>query len=213
MALRTLAVIARKGGAGKTTVAIHLAIGAFLRGRKTLLADMDAQKSALDVLRARRRPGPDRVDCTGSKLFAQKNGASRQGYDELIVDTAAGEEDEMASAITLADLSILVVRPTFLDIASAAQTSQIIQRLRRPAIILVNQAQSPRSGVELPAIARALEALQLLKLPICTTIIRNRTIYQTAMDKGFSAEESEDLAAMREMGALMRNLDSALERV
>lgn len=213
MALRTLAVIARKGGAGKTTVAIHLAIGAFLRGRKTLLADMDAQKSALDVLRTRRRPGPDRVDCTGAKLFAQKNGASRQGYDELIVDTAAGEEEEMASAITLADLSILVVRPTFLDIASAVQTGQVIQRLRRPAIILLNQAQSPRNGAELPAVARALEALKLLNLPICPTIIRSRTIYQTAMDKGFSAEESEDLAAMREIGALMRNLESVVERV
>jgi len=213
MALRTVAVIARKGGAGKTTIAVHLAIGAFLRGRKTLLADMDAQKSALEVLKSRRRPGPDRVDCTGSKLFAQKTGASLQGYDELIIDTSAGEEDEMASAISLADLSILVVRPTFLDIASAAQTSQIIQRLRRPAIILVNQAQSPRNGAELPAVARAMKALRILNLPICPNLIRSRAIYQSAVEKGFSAEECEDLAAIREIGALMQTLNGEVEKV
>lgn len=213
MALRTLAVIARKGGSGKTTIAVHLAIGAFLRGRKTLLADMDAQNSALDVLKGRRRPGPDRVNCTGSKLFAQKIAASRQGYEELIVDTSAGEEEEMASAISLADLSILVVRPTFLDIASAAQTARIIQRLRRPAVIVVNQAQSPRNGGELPAVSRAQEALRILNLPICPTIIRSRTVYQNAVEKGFSAEECDDMAAIREIGGLIQNLDSVVERV
>jgi chromosome partitioning protein len=213
MSLRTLAVIARKGGSGKTTIAIHLAIGGFLRGRKTLLADMDAQKSALDVLKSRRRPGPDRVDCTGSKLFAQKVAADRQGYEDLIVDTSAGEEDEMASAVSLADLSILVVRPTYLDIASAAQTARVLQRLRRPAVIVVNQAQSPRNGGELPAVARAREALGILNLPICPTIIRSRTVYQSALEKGFSAEECDDLSAIREIGGLIQSLSSITKKV
>lgn len=211
MALRTMAVIARKGGAGKTTIAIHLAIGAFLRGRKVLLADMDAQRSALEVLKCRRRPGPDRIDCSGAKLFAQKVAADRQGYTDLIIDTSAGEEDEMASAVSLADLSILVVRPTFLDIASAVQTAQVVHRLRKPAIILVNQAQSSRSGAEMPMVARALEALDLLRLPVCPVIIRSRAAYQTAMERGYSAEEADDKAAIREIGALMQALESVVE--
>ena len=212
MALRTLAVIARKGGAGKTTVAVHLAIGSYLRGRRTLLADMDAQRSALEVLKSRKRSGPDRVDSSGSKLFAQKSVAERQGYQNLVIDTSAGAEDGMTCAASLADLCILVVRPTFLDIAAAVQTANAVRRLRRPAVILVTQAQSARNDVELPAVARAIEALKLLNLPICPTLIRSRAIYQSALEKGFSVEECDDLAALREVGALFRFMDAESER-
>ena len=46
MSLKTLAVIALKGGSGKTTVATHLALAAHLRGRQTLVVDTDPQNSA-----------------------------------------------------------------------------------------------------------------------------------------------------------------------
>jgi cellulose biosynthesis protein BcsQ len=42
--MRSLAIVARKGGAGKSTMAIHLAVGGFLRDRFVLLADMEARK-------------------------------------------------------------------------------------------------------------------------------------------------------------------------
>ena len=54
--MRTIAVIARKGGSGKTTVAVHLAIAAHLRGKRTLLADSDPQRSSSAVLKGRRAP-------------------------------------------------------------------------------------------------------------------------------------------------------------
>src|SRR5580700_10801206 len=57
--MRTIAIIARKGGSGKTTVAVHMAIAAHLRGRRTLLADSDPQRSSSIVLKARRDAGPD----------------------------------------------------------------------------------------------------------------------------------------------------------
>src|SRR5579871_6579085 len=109
--MRTIAVIARKGGSGKTTVAVHVAIAAHLRGRRTLLADSDPQRSSSIVLRGRRGPGPQVVETSGPKLFALQVAALRQGIDCLLIDTAAGAEDELAHAIVLADLSLLVIRP------------------------------------------------------------------------------------------------------
>ncbi|MEI6441416.1 MAG: ParA family protein, partial [Alphaproteobacteria bacterium] len=41
--MRSLAIISRKGGAGKSTLALNLAVGAHLRGRRVLLADIDPQ--------------------------------------------------------------------------------------------------------------------------------------------------------------------------
>ena len=60
--MKTITVLSRKGGSGKTTLAVNLALMAFLRGHKVLLADIDPQRSASDALRARGEPGPVLAD-------------------------------------------------------------------------------------------------------------------------------------------------------
>ncbi|HWA61137.1 MAG TPA: AAA family ATPase [Caulobacteraceae bacterium] len=198
--MRTIAVIARKGGSGKTTVATQLALAAHLRGLKTLLADTDPQRSASDVLKARREPGPERADTTGPKLFALQVNAVRAGTDAMVIDTAAGQEEDLAHAIVLSDLSLLVLRPTFLDLAAAVHTVDIIRRLRKPAMIVVNQAPPTREGVEIPSVKRALQALRIMRLTVAPTILRSRSIYQSALEQGRSVEEvGTDPAAAREV--------------
>lgn len=200
--MRTIAVIARKGGAGKTTVATQLALAAHLRGYATLLADIDPQRSSTEVLKARRDSGPDCADTTGPKLFALQMSAVRANVEAMIIDTAAGAEQDVASAVVLADLSLLVLRPTFLDLAAAIQTVDVVRRLRKPAMILVNQAPPARGGMEAPAVKRALKALAILRLPVAPTILRARAVYQTALETGRSAEETDDRVAAQEIAAL-----------
>ena len=127
--MRTIAVIARKGGSGKTTVATHLALAAHLRGFKTLVADTDPQHSATDVLRARAAAGPTCVGALGSSLFAAQIAAVGSGMDTMVIDTAAGAVEDITQAIVVADFSLLVVRPTLLDLAAAVRTVDIARRL------------------------------------------------------------------------------------
>jgi chromosome partitioning protein len=188
--MRTIAVIARKGGSGKSTVAVHMAIAAHLRGRKTLLADSDPQCSSTVVLKARRGPGPDVTETSGAKLFAVQMAALRAGVDALVIDTAAGAEDELAHAIVLADLSLLVIRPTFLDFAAALRTSDVMRRLHKPGVIVLNQAPVSRVGGEPPLVKKAHEALRLMRLPVAPAILRSRAAYQSALETGCSAEET-----------------------
>jgi chromosome partitioning protein len=187
--MRTMAVIARKGGSGKTTLAVHLAIACHLRGRRTLLADSDPQRSSSTVLKGRRGPGPDYCETSGPKLFALQVAALREGVEALMIDTPAGAEDDLAHAIVLADLSLLVIRPTFLDFAAAIRTADVLRRLRRPGLIVLNQAPVSRSGAEPPLVKKAHEALRLMRLPVAPTIVRARTAYQSALETGCSAEE------------------------
>ena len=84
--MRTIAVIARKGGSGKTTVAVHMAIAAHLRGLKTLLADSDPQRSSSDVLKVRRGPGPAWLETAGPKLFALQVAAQRAAVVLTVYD-------------------------------------------------------------------------------------------------------------------------------
>ena len=206
--MRTIAVIARKGGSGKSTVAVHMAIAAHLRGRRTLLADADPQRSSSVVLKGRREPGPACAETSGPKLFALQVSALRAQVDALMIDTAAGAEDELAHAIVLADLSLLVIRPTFLDFAAALRTSDVIRRLRKPGVIVLNQAPVSRVGDEPPLVKKAHEALRLMRMPVAPTILRSRTAFQSALETGCSAEETQPRsAAAKEIGELWRFIE------
>jgi chromosome partitioning protein len=201
--MRTIAVIARKGGSGKTTVAINLAIAAHRRGLKTLLADSDPQRSLVDVLKGRHHIGPTIVETDSPGLFSLQVSALRAGIEALVIDTPAGEEEELAHAIVLADLSVLVIRPTFLDFAALLRTLKVIRHLRKGALVVLNQAPPRRVGVEPPAVRRAHEALRFLRLPVSPAILRSRAAYQSALETGGSAEEQTgDVAAAQEINDL-----------
>jgi chromosome partitioning protein len=200
--MRTIAVIALKGGSGKTTVASHIALAAHLRGLKTLVADTDPQRSATEVFKARATDGPTCVSAIGQSLFAAQVAGVGSGMDVMVIDTAAGAVEDVTQAIVVANHSLLVVRPTLMDIAAAVRTVDVIRRLRKPALVVVNQAPTSREGVEPPSVKRALRAIEVMRLPIVPTLLRARAIYQSALETGRSAEECYDVNAAREIAEL-----------
>lgn len=211
--MRTMAVIALKGGSGKTTIATHLALAAHRRGVDTMLADIDPQQSALSVLSARQAPGPPVVASTGAKLMASQFAAVGLRKQLFIVDTPAGVVEDVTEAIVLADFAVMVVRPTLLDIAGLARTLMIVKRLGKAATVIVNQAPVAREGIEPPMVKRALRGLEYMKAPLAPVIVRSRTVYQTALETGRSAEEMADVAAAREISNLWRHVESSLAAI
>jgi chromosome partitioning protein len=206
-----VAVIALKGGSGKTTVATHLALAAHLRGIDVLVADSDPQHSAQDVLSQRVGGGPDVVAASGPKLMSAQFAAVGLKKQLFIIDTAAGAVEDVSEAIVLADLAIMVVRPTLMDLAGLARTLSIVRRLGKPQLAVLNQAPIAREGIEPPLVKRALRGLEYMKVPVAPTIMRARSVYQTALETGRSAEETQDAAASREVAALWNYVDAMME--
>jgi chromosome partitioning protein len=200
--MRTVAVIARKGGSGKTTVALNLAIAAHRRGLATVVADSDPQRSSLDLLKLRRDDGPRVVETSGRELYALQARSRGSGVDALIIDTPAAEEQQLSNALVLADLSLFVVRPTLVDFYSLARTLKVVKHLRKPAMVVLNQAPHTRAGLEPPSVRKAQQALALLRLPVSPAILRARAAYQSALESGCSAEEGTDEAAASEIEQL-----------
>ncbi|HZZ89046.1 MAG TPA: AAA family ATPase [Caulobacteraceae bacterium] len=208
-----MAVIALKGGSGKTTLATHLALAAHLRGVDTLVADIDPQRSAENVLSARAADGPAYLATTGAKLMSAQFAAVGLGKQLFIVDTPAGSVEDVSEAIVLADLTVMVVRPTLLDLAGLARTFMVVRKLGKPSIVVMNQAPVARGGVEPPLVKRALRGLDYMKAPLAPVIVRARSVYQTALETGRSAEESTDAVAAEEIAALWKFLDTSLAAV
>jgi len=200
--LRTIAVIALKGGSGKTTIATHMALAAHLRGLDVALVDLDPQRSAHGVLSAREGARPDYVASSGPDLMAAQFAAIGVRKDLLIVDTAAGAVEAVGEAIVLSDLAVLVARPTLLDLAGLAPTLSMVRRLNKAYVVVVNQAPAARGTVESPLVRRALKGLDYLRANVAPVIVRARTMYQTALESGRSAEEMADGAAAKEIAAL-----------
>lgn len=206
--MRTIAVIALKGGSGKTTVAVHVALAAYLRGMRTLLVDIDPQRSASEVLGARAVAGPAFASAAAPELFQAQIAAVGAGVEALVIDTAAGAVEDAGQAIVLADLALLVVRPTLLDIAAMVRTLDVVRRLGKPFLIVVNQAPVARGGIEPPSVKRALRALEFMRLPVAPVLMRARAAYQTAIETGRSVEEAPDATAAEEFAQLWAQIEA-----
>ncbi|WP_269716940.1 nucleotide-binding protein [Caulobacter sp. NIBR2454] len=211
--MKTIAVLSRKGGAGKTTLAINLAIAAYLDGRAVTLADADPQRSATDSLRARTEPGPELAETSAGKVFQIRAAAERSGMDYLFVDTPAAPEAEVVQVANCVDFCILVCRPSFLDIASITRSAEMVRRLGKPAMIVLNQAPARRNGFEAPAVLKAIEALRFSGLPIAPTGLRSRVMFQQAIARGRSTLEwSPKDPAAQEVALLWSSLEAAIQR-
>ena len=94
--MKTLAVISQKGGAGKTTLAIHLAVAAEMAGKQTALIDIDPQASAASWGDSREKPTPAVVSTQPSRLDKVLAAACTTGADLVIIDTAPHELVKLA---------------------------------------------------------------------------------------------------------------------
>lgn len=187
--MKTLAVMSRKGGAGKTTMAVNLTLAARAMGVRAVLADADPMRSAHEVLKGREEAASLMFETSASKLFALTEASRRSGVELLIIDTPAAPEADVAEAVRVADLCLAVARPTYLDLAAAVLSVAVIHRLGREGLIVLNQCASPRAGVEPPSVLKAFEALRFASLPVAPTAIRARMVYQTAFAQGRSVLE------------------------
>ena len=196
--MRKLAVVSRKGGTGKTTLAVNLSMAAYSAGRSVVLADIDGQRSSLQWARARTAPGPEVVQTSAGGLYQLMLTKEKRGADLLILDTPGSFEDGVLQSINLSDLCVLVTRPNYLDIASMLTTAEAVRRLGRPALVVLNQAPSRRNGFEAPIVDRAVEALRFTGLPIASVGLRARTAFQVSLARGLAVFEWEPKGAAAE---------------
>ena len=209
--MKTVAVISRKGGAGKTTVAVNLAVSAFRAGRKTMLADIDPQRSSFDALRARTIDGPALAGISAGKLFHTKSQAAHDGFELLVVDTPAAPDSDVVQAVNSADLCLLVCRPTFLDIASVARSAEFVRSLGKPGLIILNQAPPKRGGLEPVTVQKAVQALRFCSLPVASVGLRARAAYQQSIAHGRSVGEWDaNSAGAIEIARLWENVAAML---
>jgi chromosome partitioning protein len=184
--MKTLAVLAQKGGSGKTTVSVHMAVCAAMRSLKTAIIDIDPQRSAYQWNQS--RPDGLKLDATiaeAGQVSGLLQKARAAGIDLAIIDTAPHSNDAAAIVARLADLILIPCRPARFDLDAIASTLAIAKAAKTPAAIVINAAPRGRLAEE----ARA--ALQRQGATVLQPVLHQRAAYSHAVIDGRSVHEYE----------------------
>ncbi len=209
--MRTLTVLSCKGGTGKTTLALHLAVAAARSGLNPLLGDMDPQRSASDWRRERRTPQPQVSELRPGALFTAHQAAQRAGHGLLILDTRPAIDQAASEAVRFSDLCLLVVRPSYFDLKAIERSVELVTNMGRRGMFVMNQAPHRRAGEEPRAIQAMVETLHGMGLPLARVGLRYRAAYQASVKFGLTAQEAvPDSPAAFEVNLLWRQVKKEL---
>jgi CobQ/CobB/MinD/ParA nucleotide binding domain len=103
----TISLIGQKGGVGKTTIALGLAVAATRAGHATMVVDLDPQASAAKWMSRRVDENPIVVSADASRLKPIINTSRTSGVDFVFIDTAGRKDDSALSAARASDLVLI----------------------------------------------------------------------------------------------------------
>lgn len=188
--MKIIALIAQKGGVGKTTLAVNLAVSA---GPKAALFDLDPQESAVIWADRRKAESPHVEFLTERRLPDGLKAAEAQGFTLAIIDTPPAAGPQAFTAAQASDLVLIPCRPSLVDLDAIRRTAQLIKSAGITAYVVFNAA--PPGATTLLDDARAIvEATGLLVAPVT---LRERSAFRAAwpLGKGVSETEPQGKAA------------------
>lgn len=185
--MKIVALVAQKGGTGKTTLAVSLAVEAASQGRSVLVIDLDPQASACRWSDRRGEDTPAIIDAQPSRLPQALAKAEQAGIDLAIIDTPARIEQAAAEAAKTADLVLVPCKPSIWDIDTLQVTTDLLQgRARRSPLVVMNAVPAQGSRA-----AQAAEAVRSMGLELCSASLGLRVAFEYAAQLGRSVTEYE----------------------
>lgn len=184
--MKTIAIISQKGGAGKTTIALHLAVAAELAGKPTAVIDLDPQASASRWGDSRERETPAIVSAVASRLPKVLEAAREANAKLAIIDTAPHSESAALAAARAADLVVIPCRPAILDLRALSNTVDLVKLAQAKALIVLNTVPPRGSQAD-----EAAAALSVYEMPISPIRLGQRNAFRHSLTAGQTAQEYE----------------------
>jgi chromosome partitioning protein len=188
-----VAVVAEKGGTGKTTTAENLAVEAARDGQSVVLVDIDGQISATKWFE-RRQPdkalqeeeNPKVISAQPARLSATVDAAKQLGATFIVIDSPGHNSPAMTAAARLADFVLVTTRPEIGDVETLGLVKDALMLGGNPPAV-VNFMQAPNQG----EYERLWEGpvRDEYKLDVCPVVIHTRRDFANAPVSGKTAVE------------------------
>lgn len=207
MPAKVLTVAQQKGGAGKTTLAAHLAVAFSAAKLRVALIDIDPQQSLSAWYRLREATMGDAG--AGLLLNAVSGWRARTQVSRLagdadivLIDSPPHAETEARIAVRGADLVIVPVQPSPMDVWATEPTLELARREDTPALVVLNRV-PPRANLNEEMFAE----VKHLGATIARTRIGNRVAFAAALADGRAVGEARPRGrAAQEIAALAREV-------
>ena len=202
MAGSVITVAQQKGGSGKTTVAANLAVGFRRRGLSVAVVDLDPQGSLGHWFMTRAETLPDLVEgmdfATSSAWGISYECRKLSGAnDVVIIDTPPKADSDLRPALRVADLVIVPVSVSHVDLWATESVLDLARRENREVLMVMNRT---RPGTRLSGEISG--AAQKMQARIAAAQLANRVGYAEAFGHGLSAAEGRKTPAREEVDAL-----------
>ena len=206
--MHVLAIIGQKGGNGKTTVTLGIAVEAFSAGRSVAVIDLDPQTTAANWSDRRGKEAPAVVSCQVSRLGQVLEAAAKGGADLAIIDTPGKSTDALIAAAKAADFVLMPIQPQLYDIETLGSLKDVLTLAGNPSsAVLVN-----RAPVQGKRHTETQEAATGQGFAVCPVVIFARAAHGDAGNIGQSAAEFEPKGkAAQEMSDLYSYIAIALK--
>jgi len=186
--MKTISILGQKGGTGKTTTALALAVAANQAGRSVVVIDLDPQTTATNWYD--RRGSSDNltvVSCQVARLRFVLEAAKNEGADLVIIDTPAKSSEAGIEAARSADMVLVPVRPQIYDLETLPAIRDILRLSGEPSsFVVINSA--PIQGKRH---IEAQEAAKSLGFAVCPIVLYLRAAYGDAPTTGQTVTEYE----------------------
>ena len=196
--MKTLAIVSQKGGVGKTTIAVHLAVAAAKSGYSVAIIDLDPQATAAQWADWRggegregfeTDPNPVVVAAPHARLGPTLKEADRMGVDLVIIDSPPAADSAAVAAAKAADLVLIPTRASAFDLHAIKTTAELVRVAQKPASVLLN-AVPARANALVEEVATVIHSLGLNIAPVCLV---DRAALRHAVINGQTAGEYEPL--------------------
>ena len=191
MLSKVITIAQQKGGTGKTTLAVHLAL-AFIKyhNLKIAIIDTDPQGSLGKwfMIREEKKLSNDNLTFKTASLWGAQYESKtlKNDHDIVIIDTPPKIESDARPSIESADLVLIPVAASQVDFWATGAIVEIAKKANKKILIQINRA-NQRSKL----ISKTNDFIKSLNLSATRTIIGNRQIFASSMGEGKTAVEKQ----------------------
>lgn len=182
--MRTIALISQKGGAGKTTLAIALAVAAERDGQPSVLLDLDPQASAMAWKALREAETPVAASVAPAGLTTMLQAVANGGAGLVVIDTPPQISAAASAAAKASDFVLIPCRPSPADLLAIRASIALVRDAQTPAAVVINAGLAAN-----PSTNEALEAAGAYGIPVCPYVVHQRIAHAHAWRRGWTAQE------------------------